>query len=226
MEAIQKVVSQANTADLKIIPNKNNPDSHPQKVEINKIAKEIFAKYPANSTVKKLDSTFVIKQLWMHSEWAPECQFSKHIRRHFPNRSELDPANKNPNVELIKSTFYNVRGKWALWQAPREEARWKQVKTANLSLDWIKNNVEVLYPTQDRFPVSELKGIVLWEEKSNNNKRYKLFEGNHRISAWLANQTPQTLPAIIFIGKPKAEPLFSKMKPSFLKNFLSYIIED
>ena len=30
----------------------------------------------------------------------------------------------------------------------------------------------------------------------------KSGEGNHRISAWLASQTPRTLPAVIFVGKP------------------------
>jgi hypothetical protein len=54
------------------------------------------------------------------------------------------------------------------------------------------------------FPVTELRGIVLWDDRqSTKNKRYKLYEGNHRISAWMASRTPATVPALIFIGKPK-----------------------
>ncbi|MBA3814923.1 MAG: hypothetical protein H0X29_00050 [Parachlamydiaceae bacterium] len=164
----------------------------------------LTTKYPANSTVKKLNSTLEIKQSWLHSEWAPECQFSKFIQPKFPDRDELHPKNKLPNIELIQSTFHNVRGKWALWQAPREEGRWKKVETADLKLDWVLKNVEVLYPSKDEFPVNELDGIILWKDNFNKDgKRYKLYEGNHRISAWIAAQKPLSLPATIFIGKPK-----------------------
>lgn len=168
-----------------------------------KSSQDIFTKYPSNSTITKLNSTLEIKQTWLHSEWVPECQFSKYIQANFSNRSELDPKNKNPNVELIKSTFDFVRGRWALWQTPREEARWKKVEVADLKLDWVLKNVEVLFPVKEQFSVSELNGIVLWDDKSKGSKRYKLYDGNHRISAWLASQKPQSLPAIIFIGKPK-----------------------
>lgn len=161
--------------------------------------------YPINSTVTKLNSTFQIKQMWLYNEWGPECQFSMKVRPYFPNRSELDPANKNPNVELINSTFYNYRGKNRLWQTLREEGIWRKVETPNLSLDWVKNNVEVLFPVADRFPVTKLIGIVLWDDKEKNQKRFKLYEGNHRISAWLSAQKPKCLPAIIFIGEPKKE---------------------
>src|SRR5262249_33926810 len=129
--------------------------------------------------------------------------FSKYIRPNFPNRSDLDPKNQNPNKELIQSTFHDVRGKWSLWQSPREQARWKKIEVPHLKLDWVIQNVEVLYPTKEQFEISELKGIVLWKDKdSNSSKRYKLYEGNHRISAWLAAKTPSSLPALIFIGKP------------------------
>lgn len=167
------------------------------------LANEVFAKYPLNSTLTKLSSTLEIKQNWLYNEWAPECQFSKYIRPNFPNRMDLAPENQKPNTDLIQSTFHDVRGKWALWQSQREEARWKKIEAPNLKLDWIIQNVEVLYPSKEQFEVSELKGIVLWrDKKSNNNKRYQLYEGNHRVSAWLAAQTPSSLPAIIFVGKP------------------------
>ncbi|CUI18086.1 hypothetical protein PNK_p0032 (plasmid) [Candidatus Protochlamydia naegleriophila] len=166
--------------------------------------KGIFSKYPSDSNITKLDSTFEIKQTWLYSEWATECQFSKFIRPNFPNRCDLDPENPNPNKQLILSTFENVRGKWSLWQSERENARWKRVEVTNLKLDWVIQNVEVLYPSKEQFEVAELKGIVLWMDKTSNanSKRYKLYEGNHRISAWLATQTPKSLPAIIYIGKP------------------------
>lgn len=155
--------------------------------------------------VTKLDSTLEIKKTWLYNEWAPECQFSKGIRSNFPNRSDLDPKYTHPNIDLIQSTFHSVRGKWLLWQSPREEGRWRKVEVADLKLDWVLKNVEVLYPVKEQFSVSELNGIVLWDDKSNSDKRYKLYEGNHRISAWLASQTPQSLPATIFIGKPKKQ---------------------
>lgn len=204
MDPTQRVIAQTSGTALEIIPEKKDSSPLPKKTEdVKNVTQAIFAKYPQDSKITKLDSTLVIKQMWLHSEWAPECQFSKFIRPYFPDRRALDPANKNPNVELIKSIFNNVRGNWPLWQAPREEGRWKKVETSNLTLDWIRNNVEVCYPSNDRFPVSKLDGIVLWEDKSDSKKRYKLYEGNHRISAWLASQKPSSLPAIIFIGKPK-----------------------
>ncbi len=73
----------------------------------------------------------------------------------------------------------------------------------HLKLDWVIQNVEVLYPSKEKFEVSALKGVVLWKNKeSNSSKRYQLYEGNHRISAWLAAQTPNSLSAVIFMGKP------------------------
>lgn len=163
-------------------------------------------KYPPNSTITKLDSTLEIKQAWLYSEWEPKCQFSHFIRSYFPNRNALDLANPLPDVRMIKQVFDHVRGKYDLWKVPRENGRWKKLEVPSLSLDWVRNNVEVLYPVPDRFAVSELRGIVLWKEPSSSGKRYKLFEGNHRISAWLAAQTPQVLPATIYIGKPQKQP--------------------
>jgi hypothetical protein len=202
MEPSQRLISDGNVVEI-ITDKKASLSQSKNEEDVNTLAKEIFSKYPPNSLVTKLNSTFVIKQTWLYNEWSPECQFCKHIRLNFPSRSELHPDYKNPNVELINSTFDFVRGRWALWQAPREEGRWKKVEVSDLKLDWVRNNVEVLYPVDDKFPVSELNGIVLWNDKSNNQRKYKLYDGNHRISAWLASQTPESLPAIMFIGKPK-----------------------
>ena len=172
---------------------------------VTNIAEDTFAKYPLNSTVSKLNSTFEIKQVWLYNEWAPECQFSNYIRPNFPRRSDLDIKNPSPNTELIQSTFHAVRGQYALWQSAKEEGRWKKVEVPDLKLDWVMKNVEVFFPSKEQFEVTELKGIVLWKDKkSDNAKKYQLCEGNHRISAWLAVQTPKSLPAVIFIGKPAA----------------------
>ena len=196
--------AQINRGDWEIASDKNDSISLPDKVaEVAKLARDKLTKYPPNSTITKLSSTLEIKQTWLHSEWAPECQFSKFIQPDFPDRCDLDPKNNNPNVKLIESTFDYVRGRWNLWQNPREEGRWKKVVVASLEIDWIMKNVEVLFPSQEQFQVSELNGVVLWDDQSKSNKRYKLYEGNHRISAWLEAQTPQSLPASIFIGKPK-----------------------
>ncbi len=172
-----------------------------QSENIGNFAQDLITKYPPNSTVTKLDSTFEIKRLWLHSEWAKECQFSRFIAPYFPQREELDTANAHPNIELIESVFYNARGKYILWQTPRETGKWKKIETHNLRLDWVIRNVEILYPSEERFSVSELNGIVLWNEGSKSGKRYQLYEGNHRVSAWLAARIPESLPAIIFIGK-------------------------
>jgi hypothetical protein len=71
-----------------------------------------------------------------------------------------------------------------------------------LPLDWAERNVVVLYPTKGKFLVEALDGIVLWKE-GPSDQRYKLYEGNHRFSTWLTNQTPPSLPAVIFIGQSK-----------------------
>jgi hypothetical protein len=170
-------------------------------VGVNKLSLEVFQKYPPDSTVTKLTSLLEIKRTWLYNEWSAECQFSKHIRPSFPNREALAPDNLTPDISLIEFIFRSVRGDFLLWQKPREEGRWKKVIVANLNLDWVLKNVEILYPSKEEFPVSELEGIVLWREKKE--KKYKLYEGNHRISAWKNAGTPQTLPAVLYIGKPK-----------------------
>lgn len=139
----------------------------------------------------------------MNSEWDPRCQFSKYIHPHFSNREDLNPNIASPDVAKIESVFHNVRGKWSLWQAPREQADWTRVET-ELPLHWGERNVEILYPSEDRFPVTELNGVVFWDEgPSEGRKRFQLYEGNHRFSTWVAERTPDRLPAVIFVGKPK-----------------------
>lgn len=205
MNPTTKVTSSVDNGNREIA--KSEKDSSSICNRMTHLTDDIFAKYPLNSKVTKLNSAFEIKQNWLYNEWVPECQFSKYIRSNFPTRSNLDPENQNPDIELIQSTFHDVRGKWALWQSPREKARWKKIEVPHLKLDWVIQNVEVLYPSKEQFEVSELKGIVLWRDKeSNSSKRYKLYEGNHRISAWLAAQIPNSLPAVIFIGKPAKQP--------------------
>lgn len=173
-------------------------------MQVEALAKKAWAKYPPHSKVKKLPSPFKIKQIWLYNEWDSLCKnFSGHIQPSFPNREDLHPKNKNPNVTLIQSVFDRVRGNYSLWQTPREEGSWEKVKVKDLGLDWVMENVEILFPSQEEFPVSKLKGIVLWDDMSKEGKRYKLLEGNHRISAWLAAKDPPSLPATIYIGKPK-----------------------
>ncbi|MBA3283670.1 MAG: hypothetical protein H0U27_01240 [Nitrosopumilus sp.] len=199
MNPITKAKNEVDTEKREIVTHEENCSVNCSRVSF--VKENSFSKL--SSTVTKLNSTFEIKQIWLYNEWASECQFSKFIRPNFPFRSDLDPKNQSPNIELIQSTFHNVRGKWDLWQSPREEARWKKIEVQDLKLDWVMKNVEVLYPSKEHFEVAELKGIVLWDDKKpNNNKKYKLYEGNHRISAWLSAQTPESLPAILFIGKP------------------------
>jgi hypothetical protein len=164
----------------------------------------MVSKYPSDAVVTHLFSTFEIKQAWLYSEWSPECQFSRYIQPHFSDREVLSGRNEHPPVELIQSVFEHVRGRYILWQSPREEAKWKKAVVNALPLEWVERNVEVLYPSEQRFPVTELKGIVLWNDcQEGRSKRYQLYEGNHRISAWRASGAPLTLPAVIFIGKPK-----------------------
>lgn len=164
----------------------------------------LHAKYPPSAAVTKLTSTLEIKQRWLFNEWGPECQFSNFIRPRFPDRRELDPTKANPNTPLIEATFHDVRGKYALWQSPRENGKWRRVEVQELTLDWVQANVDVTWPAEERFPVSKLDGIVLWvDSSSTTKKRYQLYEGNHRISAWLAAGTPSTLPATLYIGKEK-----------------------
>lgn len=171
------------------------------KGQVNERVQEVAGKYPPNAQVTKLDSPLEIKREWLYQEWDPKCQFSRCIQASFPNRQALDRGNQHPNINLINTVFNQVRGKYALWQKEREEGRWKKVEVAGLSLDWVKENVKVLYPADSKFAVSELQGIVLW--RPSKGEKYHLYEGNHRLSAWLANNSPQSLPATIYIGKPK-----------------------
>ena len=173
MNPIAKAKSEVEIARKEIITHEDDCSSISGKVSI--VRENSFSKYPVSSTVTKLNSTFEIKQIWLYNEWASECQFSKYISQNFPNRIDLDPKNQSPNTELIQSTFYDVRGKWALWQLPREEARWKKIEVQDLKLDWVMKNVEVLYPNKEQFEVAELIGIVLWNDKKNNNNISKSF---------------------------------------------------
>lgn len=164
----------------------------------------MVSKYPPDAVITRLVSTLEIKQAWLYSEWAPECHFSRYIQPNFPDRTVLARSNVHPPIELIQSVFDDVRGKYILWQTPREEARWKKVVVPSLPLAWVEKNVEVLYPSDRCFPVTELDGVVLWDDRQGGKaKRYQLYEGNHRISAWEASKVPSTVPAILFIGKPK-----------------------
>ncbi|EFB40797.1 hypothetical protein pah_c188o052 [Parachlamydia acanthamoebae str. Hall's coccus] len=192
------------TDQIKKINESITPSSHHS--EVTSIAQNIFSKYPSGSMVTKLTSTFEIKQTWLYNEWSPECQFSKYIRPTFPKRADLSPKNENPNIALIESIFQSVRGQFQLWKSEREEARWRKVEINALEIDWMLKNVEILFPSEEQFQVSELRGIVLWKNPPPTAlKRYQLYEGNHRISAWKTSQIPKRLPATIFIGKPKKE---------------------
>jgi hypothetical protein len=163
-----------------------------------------LTKYPSGSSVKKLTSPFDVKNLWMWNEWDPTCQFSPHIQKRCPNRNQLDPQNSEDNRELVESVFQAVRGQYALWGPVKEQAKWKKVVVEKLERQWVVDNVEVLYPSTERFEVVELHGVVLWEDKDpTKEKKYRLLEGNHRVSAWLESGRPEALPSIIFIGKVK-----------------------
>lgn len=169
------------------------------------MASSVGPKYPPDSTVTKLTSTYEIKRTWLYNEWDPKCQFHGAIQPSFPDRAALTPALAQANTQLVEAVFQHVRGRFVLWQAPREEGRWKKVEVAALPIDWVEKNVHVPYPSADRFPVSELSGLVLWKSAAPNGKKYQLYEGNHRVSTWLATRTPETLPATLYIGKPKRE---------------------
>lgn len=204
MDPTSSVLGKKNSLSSEAFNKVDSSSSSSEKEKVHSSIQDVFnSKYPAGSTVTQLSSTFEIKQRWLFSEWAQECKFSPWIRQAFPDREDLRFGVKNPKVDLICSTFDRVRGKYLLWKSPREEGRWKKVETQALHVEWVVKNVEVLYPSKEQFSVSALDGIVLWKEPSSSGKKYKLYEGNHRISAWIASKAPQTLPAIIFIGKPK-----------------------
>lgn len=72
---------------------------------------------------------------------------------------------------------------------------------SKLELGWVKDNVEVLYPSSEKFEVTALEGVVLWKDPTK--EKCQLLEGNHRISAWLDAKAPAALPSVIYIGKAK-----------------------
>lgn len=159
---------------------------------------------PLNATVDKIKSTLEIKSWWLYNEWEPCCQFSRYINPHFSNRETLHPKNLKSldvvTINLIVTTFNGVRGNYALWGKAREKGRWKKVVVEQLPLCWAQKHIKICFPQNESFPVSELNGIVLWKQPSD--KKYQLFEGNHRVSSWLALQSPPSLPCVMFIGKP------------------------
>jgi hypothetical protein len=155
---------------------------------------------PQTARITKLLDTLEIKRRWLRSESNPQCQCSRHIRPHFAD-GELDSDNESQGVEKIKRVFDQVRGKYTLWQEPRERAKWTRIEV-ELPLDWARRHVQVLFPSSEQFSVSRLDGIVLWDEgELPERKRYQLYEGNHRFSTWLATGTPPSLPTVMFIGR-------------------------
>jgi len=163
-----------------------------------------YTKYPQDSAVEKLSSTLEIKEWWLFNEWDSRTIRKRDmIRNDFPLRKSLDPRintqNEDTAIERVKSVFHSVRGQYILWGPLREQGKWRKVVVPHLCLQWVKDNVEVLYPAEDRFPLASLDGIVLWKDPTK--EKYQLFEGNHRISTWLSEEKPATLPSIIFIGK-------------------------
>lgn len=175
------------------------------------ISQLIVSKYPMGSSIVKLDSTLEIKKWWLYNEWDPVCQFSKGVQQGVPDRGNLDPQKDNAAlVPLIEKTFDFVRGRYRLWGEMKESAQWKKVVVEKLELKWVLENVEILFPVPDQFALSALNGVVLWKKsldkkspKDPLQKRFEAIEGNHRLSSWISLKEPASLPAIIFIGKPK-----------------------
>lgn len=149
---------------------------------------------PTNSKVENTTSLDV-KREWLYNEWDERCQFSKHITLRIPNRHTIQ---QQIHSKLIEEVFHHVRGKYSLWGPTRELASWKKV-TTNLSLQWVRDNVNILYPHHNTFNVEKLEGIVLFKTKKSD--KWHLLEGNHRISAWVNNNHPQSIPAILFFGE-------------------------
>ncbi len=157
-------------------------------------------KYPEDSEREKLSSTVEIKKAWLYSEWDSKAERRVAIiRSGFPDRHLLNPQNNTVSVDRVQEIFHEVRGKYILWQEPRENGSWRKVVAKSLSLQWVKEHVEVLYPSQETFPVDSLDGIVLWRDPAK--EKYQLLEGNHRISAWILLGAPEALPSTIYIGK-------------------------
>ncbi len=156
-------------------------------------------KYPPDSEYEKITSTLAIKKAWLYSEWDSKAlRRVAIIREDFPDRQLL--ASQDASCEKIQRVFHTVRGQYILWQEPREQGSWRKVTANRLPLQWIKDNVEVLYPSEEIFSIASLDGIVLWRDPKK--EKYQLLEGNHRISSWLSTGSPETLPCTLFIGKP------------------------
>jgi hypothetical protein len=190
-----------------LLPSLYSTETRPDLVENSNpspIPKAPF-QYPSGSTITKLDSTLEIKQYWLYNEWDERSRFSWYIKPKFPNRTLLDP-NKKPDkialAQFIHSIFHEVRGKYVVWKAVKEHGLWKKIVVENLSPDWVRENIKILFPNDNPFAVSDLHGIVLWKESKDENA-YELLEGNQRISSWLSSENPQALPATIFIGEPE-----------------------
>lgn len=186
--AVNKAYSTARKCFLKI-PCHQNPELR---------LKDPSIKYPLHSRVQKLSSTLEIKKWWLYNERDERCQFHQIIKDVFPERADLHPETGKGDVQLIESTFDQVRGRYLLWGPIRENAKWKKVVVDKLDPEWARKNIKILYPINDKFNVNQLCGIVLWCDP--DKKKYQLYEGNHRMSAWLSSPNPMPLPAILYMG--------------------------
>ena len=164
----------------------------------------VISSLSSNWTPCELGSNFEIKQIWMYQEWNGSHWGRKgKIQKLFPNREDLNPSNLYPEVEKITNIFDQVRGNSSLWGKTKENGMWNKFQTLSLNPDWVSKNVRILYPSEDRFVVENLDGIVLWSDSKDQEYPYQLLEGNHRVSAWLKSDNPQPLPSVLFIGKPE-----------------------
>ena len=151
--------------------------------------------------IEKLDGPIKVKLAWLFAEWDTHNPSRRIlIQKYFPDRNQLQKDKQPFTVDFKKriyEAFQNVRGNYSLWGPDKEKGQWFSVNVEQLKLDWVAQNIDMLFGTDDIFLVDELDGIILWFE----NNSFKLLEGNHRISAWLNRGSPAFLSAKIFIGQ-------------------------
>lgn len=139
---------------------------------------------------------------WLKNEYSSPNPIGGAIRRRCDCQGLTKETLSNPeNLEKIQNVFNEVRGKYDLWLSHKENAAWEKVQRF-VTPQWVRKNLVPLFPSEDRFPVHSCAGVVVFEIRPGDARKYVL-EGNHRISAIAAEKTSREMPLTMYVGTPQ-----------------------
>jgi hypothetical protein len=176
-----------------------------------------------------------LKLAWVRAEYtATHPDIHRHLHSCFADVTILQPAFDDLSAALqerVRDAFQVIRGASHVWTFPGDHSsphhgicQWAHVRCM-CTLDWVKNNIEILYGKDQTFrggTPSELDGLILWFDPNHRSKvppghpgahklvekksrPFKLLEGNHRICAWRLQDHPAAIRVSMFIGYTRSE---------------------